>query len=452
LDDIRRDPMFQELLKMQRLSRRGFMRGGATVAGAGALAACGTKGTNTGAGDASATSAGTAGTTSAAAPTSAGGAPATTGAAVSASGAPSTSGAATTSSVPTLPDYPDKSASEKSLNWSNWPLYIDIDAKGKNHPTIEAFTKATGIKVKYTEDINDNDEFFSKVKPQLSSHQDTGRDLMVLTDWMAGRLVRLGWVEQLDRSKIPNAGNLIPSLAHPGFDPGRNYSLPWQSGLTGIGYNSKATGGVKVESIDELFTNKALKGKVTALTEMRDTMGLVLFSMGKNPANFTDDDFGAAIEKLQKAVSDGQIRQFTGNDYAAQLGKGTISAAIAWSGDIIQLQTDNKNIEFVVPDAGAMLWADNMLIPQKAQHRANAEAVMNYYYEPSVAAALADYVNYICPVTGAQAAMEKIDAAAAKNPLIFPSAASLAKTAIFKALDPTTESKYNDMFQKVTGA
>jgi spermidine/putrescine transport system substrate-binding protein len=423
--DIRDDPMFWQILQMQRLSRRAFIRGGATVAGAGALAACGTKGQ------------GSAGASKPAASTAGG------------SGAAGTSGGAPSSAPPS---YTDKSATEKKLNWSNWPLYIDIDDKTKSHPTIDAFTKQTGIKVTYTEDVNDNDEFFGKIKPQMSSGQDTGRDIIVLTDWMAGRLIRLGWVEKLDRTKIPNATNLIASLAKPGFDPARDYSLPWQSGMTGIAYNAKATKGVKVETIDQLFTDKSLKGKVTALTEMRDTMGLVLLSMGKDPSSFTDDDFGAAIDKLQKAVSDKQIRQFTGNDYAPLLGKGTVAACIAWSGDVIQLQSDNKDIQFVTPDTGAMLWADNMMIPQKAQHRANAEALMNYYYQPEVAAAVADYVNYICPVAGAQAAMQKIDKVAASNPLIFPSAAVLAKTHIFKSLTPAQETSYNASFTKVTGA
>jgi spermidine/putrescine transport system substrate-binding protein len=433
LADIREDPMFRQLLQAQRLSRRGLMRGGVTVAGAGALAACGTKGQKT-------ADPGEVGTSSAAGATSAG--PAAPGA---------TSGAAAPTSA-AEPTYDDKSATDKKVNWSNWPLYIDVDAKGKGHPTLDAFTKASGIKVAYTEDVNDNDEFFGKVKPQLSAGQDTGRDIITLTDWMAGRLIRLGWVEKLDKTKIPNSKNLIASLAKPGFDPTRDYSLPWQSGMTGIAYNSKATGGVKVETIDQLFTDKALKGKVTALTEMRDTMGLLLLSMGKDPSNFTDDDFGAAIDKLQKAVSDKQIRQFTGNDYAPLLGKGTVAACVAWSGDVIQLQSDNKDIKFVTPDTGAMLWADNMMIPIKAQHRANAEALMDYYYQPEVAAAVADYVNYICPVQGAQDEMAKIDKDAAANPLIFPSAAVLAKTHIFKALTTAQEANYNKMFTKVTGA
>ncbi|MDX6229963.1 MAG: spermidine/putrescine transport system substrate-binding protein, partial [Frankiales bacterium] len=227
MSDIREDPMFRQLLQAQKLSRRGFIRGGATFAGAGALAACGTKGTK------SSTAGGP--TTSTAA---------TGGASTAASAGTATSSApAPTSAAPT---YPDKSATDKKVNWSNWPLYIDIAAKGKNHPTIDAFTKASGIKVTYNEDVNDNDEFFGKIKPQMSSGQDTGRDIITLTDWMAGRLIRLGWVEKLDKTKIPNAGNVIASLATPGFDPTRDYSLPWQSGMTGVAYNSKATGGVKV--------------------------------------------------------------------------------------------------------------------------------------------------------------------------------------------------------------
>ncbi len=432
--DIREDPMFRQLLQAQKLSRRGLMRGGVTVAGVGALAACGTKPGKTADPGAVTTSGPAAGT-----------AAATSGPPGAKSGAPAPTSAAAES-------YPDKSATEKKLNWSNWPLYLDVDTKTKSHPTLAAFEKSSGLKVTYTEDVDDNDTFFGKIKPLLQGKQDTGRDLIVLTDWMAGRLIRLGWVEKLDKTKIPNAVNLIDSLAKPGFDPTRDYSLPWQSGMTGIAYNTKATGGVKVETIDQLLTDKKLKGKVTALTEMRDTMGLLLLSMGKDPSNFTDDDFGAAIDKLQKAVSDGQIRQFTGNSYAKPLGQGTVAACIAWSGDVIQLQADNKNIEFATPDTGAMLWADNMMIPNDAKHRANAEMLMDYYYQPEVAAAVADYVNYICPVKGAKEAMLKIDKEAANNPLIFPSADVLAKTHIFKALTTAQETNYNNLFTKVTGA
>ncbi|MGH3342236.1 MAG: polyamine ABC transporter substrate-binding protein [Carbonactinosporaceae bacterium] len=345
----------------------------------------------------------------------------------------------------------DRSATEKLVNWSNWPLYIDVNEKTDKHPSLEQFRRATDVRVNYTEDVNDNDEFFGKVRPQLAAGQDTGRDLFVLTDWMAARLTRLGWVQKLDMSNIPNAKNLVPTLQQVPFDPNRSYSLPWQSGMTGIGYNARATGR-EIKTIDELLTDPKLKGRVTMLTEMRDTMGLVLLSDGKDPSNFSSDDFEAAIDKLQKAVDSGQIRQFTGNDYAPGLNKGDIAAAVVWSGDVIQLEFSNPDVKFVAPESGVMLWSDNMLIPNKARHKTNAEKLMNFYYRPEIAAEVAAYVNYICPVRGAQQAMKKFDPSLVDNQLIFPSEPTLDNAYAFKSLNEDEEKRYNDMFQKVIGA
>ena len=354
-----------------------------------------------------------------------------------------------TSSAPTA----DLSSSEKTIAWSNWPLYIDVDEETEERPTLAAFTKETGIEVTYTEDVNDNDEFFGKVRPQLSAGKSTGRDLVTLTDWMAGRMIGLEYVQKLDKAKIPNAKNLQPALAKPSFDPSRDYTMPWQSGLTGIAYNSSATGGKPVMTITELLTDPALKGKVTALSEMRDTMGLILLDMGKDPSDFQDADFEAAIEMLEKAVKDGQIRQFTGNDYAQGLAAGNIAACIAWSGDVIQLQADDPGITFQIPEAGAMIWSDNLMIPKGSQHQENAHKLIDYYYDPAVAAEVAAYVNYICPVAGAQEAMVEIDPELAENPLIFPDDAALAKLHDFMSLDDADqETKFTDLFTGVTGA
>ncbi|MFZ5852848.1 MAG: polyamine ABC transporter substrate-binding protein [Actinomycetota bacterium] len=346
----------------------------------------------------------------------------------------------------------DRSTIDKTLNVSNWPLYIDVDSKDKNkHPTINAFEAATGVKVTYTEDVNDNNEFFGKVRNQLAAGQDTGRDLFVLTDWMAARMIRLGWVQAFDKANLPNfPKNLRSALASPGFDPKRDRTAPWQSGLTGIAYNKKVTG--EVRTMTELLTRPDLKGKVTLLSEMRDTMGLVLLDMGKDPAKFTAAEFSAAVAVVQKAVDSGQVRKFTGNEYAQDLAKGNIAAATAWSGDIIQLQVDNPDIFFVTPDAGLMLWSDNMMIPNKAQHKINAEKWINFYYDPKVAAQLAAAVNYICPVQGAQQEMAKIDAQLATNELIFPTDATLSKTHIFANLTEAEEKQYEGEYQKLVGA
>jgi spermidine/putrescine transport system substrate-binding protein len=351
----------------------------------------------------------------------------------------------------------DKSDVDKTVNFSNWVQYIDVDDKNeKLHPTLKEFEDKTGSKVKYTEDINDNDEFFGQIRPQLEANQDTGRDIIVFTDWMAGRMIRLGWVQELNKANIPNAVNLQPNLQSVGFDPERKFSLPWQSGFTGIGINKKAVRDLgvdpaSIDSIDALLTTPELKGKVTALTEMRDTVGLTLLSMGVDPNNFTDDHFAAAIDKLQKAVDSGQIRGFTGNDYVQGLETGDLAACMAWSGDVIQLNFENPDLDLVTPEQGQMLWSDNMMVPNLAQHKKNAELVMNHYYDPKVAAQLAAWVNYICPVNGAREEMEAIDSSLVDNHLIFPDQATLDLSNVFMALDEETERKYNEQFQALIG-
>jgi spermidine/putrescine transport system substrate-binding protein len=351
----------------------------------------------------------------------------------------------------------DLSSTQKTLNFSNWPLYIDeaeVKRNGKKvtvNPTLEKFQKETGIKVDYVADVNDNNEFFGIVRNQLADCQPTGRDIFVLTDYMAARMVDLGWIQKLEKSKVPNVeANLVSSLKSPSWDKNRDYSAPWQSGLTGIAYNAKLTGEVK--SFEELLTRPDLKGKVTLLSEMHDTMLFMLLIDGADPDDFTDDEFAAATERLKKAVDSGQIRAFTGNEYAQDLAKGNVVACEAWSGDVIQLQFENPDIKFVAPEEGLSIWSDNMLVPNKATHKANAEALMNYYYEPQVAAELAAWVNYICPVSGAQDAMTKIDPELAENPLIFPDDQLLKNTYAMKALDQKTEQKYQKQFASVIGA
>jgi spermidine/putrescine transport system substrate-binding protein len=357
----------------------------------------------------------------------------------------------TTKAKPSEQAAKDLSDTEKVVNWSNWPEYIDVDDKTKKRPTLDEFAAKTGIKANYTEDYNDNDEFFAKVKPQLSAGQDTGRDVWCSTDWMVARLIRLNWVQQLDKANIPNAKNLEQNLQNVEFDPGRKFSIPWQSGFTGIAYNPKATGGKKIETIEQLLTDPAVKGKVTLLTEMRDTVGLTMLAMGKDPANFTDDDFDAVIAKLQKVKDSGQLKGFTGNEYGKGLASGDIAACLAWTGDVVQLKADNPNLQYVLPQTGHMIWSDNFVIPNKAKHKKNAELLINYYYDPAVMAKVEDYVNYISPVAGAKDALLKDDPAVAQNQLIFPSAETLSRAHVFKGLTAEQETKYNKAFQGLVG-
>jgi spermidine/putrescine transport system substrate-binding protein len=343
----------------------------------------------------------------------------------------------------------DMSDSEKVVNWSNWPSYLDVDEKTKSHPTLTAFTKKTGIKVNYAEDYNDNDEFYAKVRPLLDAGSDTGRDVWCSTDWMAARLIRLDYAQKLDLANIPNHTNVEDALLNVEFDKGRLYSLPWQSGFTGIAWNPKSTGGTQVETVDQLLTDPKLKGRVTLLTEMRDTVGLVMLALGQDLATFTDADFDAACAEIQKAKDAGQIKGFTGNDYTKALASGDTAACLAWTGDVVQLKLDSPSLGFALPIQGFPIWSDNFLIPNLAKHKKNAEILINYYYDPAVMAKVVEYVNYIAPVKDVKPVMVKSDPAVASNPLIFPSEAVLSRSHVFRGLTAAEETRYNRKFQTI---
>jgi spermidine/putrescine transport system substrate-binding protein len=339
---------------------------------------------------------------------------------------------------------------KKTLVFSNWPLYIDINDKTKRRPTLDQFHKRFGVSVKYIEDINDNASFFGKIQGPLSRGQSTGRDLIVMTDnsGYPALLIQKGWVEKIDKSVTPNIKNLIPAQQHPAWDPKREYSLPWQSGMTGIGYNAKLT--KPITSVDQLLTDKKLHGKITLLSEFGDTIGLVMLSNGDDPAKVTDASFSRAIKKIKKAFDSGQIRQFTGNDYSDKLAKGDIIAAFVWSGDMVQLHSDNANLRFNIPTSGGMIWTDNMLIP-KGGDAHTASVFMNYVYDPKIAAQIEDYVNYICPVSGADKVLLKTDPEVARDTLIFPTKKMLSQ---LHAIDPKAvfNRDYRAQWQKVLGA
>ncbi|HJQ49777.1 MAG TPA: spermidine/putrescine ABC transporter substrate-binding protein [Gaiellaceae bacterium] len=336
----------------------------------------------------------------------------------------------------------------KVLHFSNWTLYIDV--KNGKHPSLEQFQKKYGVHVDYREDINDNPSFFSKIEPDLSRGQSTGRDIIVMTDnsRYPSLLVKKGWVEKLDKSAIPNIKNLVPQQRHPNWDPNRDYSLPWQSGFTGIGWNEKLT--EPVTSMGELLGNKKLKGKVGLLTEFADTLALVMAYNGDDPSKITDQTFNKAINTIQRAVHAGQIRQFYGNDYASALSSGDLIATMAWSGDIVQLQADNSHLKWQLPKDGGDIWTDNMLIP-KGGNVYTASVYMNFVYEPKIAAEIEDYVNYVCPVLGAKEALIKEDPAIANNPLIFPTKQMLDNVHV---IDPNAlnNEKYQTTWQNLISA
>lgn len=342
----------------------------------------------------------------------------------------------------------DLSDSEKVVNWSNWPEYIDVDDDG-NRPSLDAFTAATGIAVNYTEDYNDNDEFYAKVRPLLEAGQDTGRDVWCSTDWMVARLIRQGYLQELNYDNIPNASNLAESLKEVEFDPGRKFSIPWQSGFAGIAWNPESTGGKRIESIDQLLNDESIKGRVTLLTEMRDTVGLILLELGKDITSFTAEDFDEALAVIQDAKDRGQLQGFTGNEYTQPLASGDIAACIAWTGDVVQLQYDNPDLGYALPAKGCTIWSDNFVIPAMAQHKKNAELLIDHYYDPQVMAEVAAWVNFIPPVKGTEEALLELDPEIAGNDLILPSDEVLARAHTFRGLSDEEESDFTARFQSI---
>ncbi|MER5197027.1 polyamine ABC transporter substrate-binding protein [Streptomyces sp. NPDC002755] len=349
----------------------------------------------------------------------------------------------------------DLSAGDKRLTWSNWPLYIDTDDDDPDRrPTLDAFRKSTGISVDYVEEINDNDEFFGKISPALMNHQQTGRDLIVISDWMCARFVRLGWVQEMDRAAQPHVTEYLdPLLRSPAFDPGRACTVPWQSGITGIAYNRRKLGR-EIRSVSELWADD-LKGRVTLLSGLDEAFALLMQGNGVDVTKWTADDFHQVCDEVEKQVGRGQIRRFTGNDYTKDLVSGDVLACQAYSGDVIQLQADNPDIRFVVPEEGAELWAESLMIPNLARHKANAEKLIDYYYRPEVAAELAAWVNYVCPVPAAQAVLADSDdeetAALAENPLIFPNAEMRERLAIARDITSTERLEFAKRWNAIAG-
>ncbi len=337
------------------------------------------------------------------------------------------------------------------LRWSNWILYLDEDDDG-NYPTLDRFQAQTGISVKYTADYDDNNTYFAKVRDQLQLGQDIGADIVTPTDWMANRWDSFGFVQALDEANIPNKKNVLDSMANPDWDPGRKKSLPWQGGFAGIAYNSEQVG--EIRSVEDLWAPE-LKGRVVVLSEMRDTLGIIMMANGVDiSSKWGSSEFYAALEILQEQVASGQIRNLQGNSYVNSLETEDALVAIGWSGDItaVNLEAgyeDGEKWKFVFPDSGATLWNDTLIVPVGSERKEQAEALMNYYYEPEVAAEVAAYVNFITPVKGAYEAALEIDEEVANNTLIFPDEATLAQAKPFRALTSDEENEYQAAFEEI---
>jgi spermidine/putrescine transport system substrate-binding protein len=372
--------------------------------------------------------------------------------------ASSTAGGSTAAQVTPRP-LPSKPAG--TLNFANWPAYIDIDEESGGYPTLEKFTKESGIKVNYTEEINDNEEYFGEIQPDLQAGNPIGPDLIVLTDWMIQRMIRLGYLDALDKSQLTNfEANVQDLYKDPWYDPGNTFSAAWQSGITGIGYNKKLTKR-EITTFDDLL-DPAFKGVTGLFSEMRDTLSLAIGSLGKDPTTATADDARAAAAKLKEAAERDQFRNFYGNEYYDELANGNLALTIAWSGDVSQMKLyDNADVEFVVPASGGMLWVDNMCLPKNSAHPLDAHMMIDFWYKLENAVPLTEYIGYFSPVNGVVEQVQQ-DAKDAKKDdpewaaalkviadTAVPSDEALANVHTYKQLGEAEEREWNDAFDEV---
>lgn len=329
-----------------------------------------------------------------------------------------------------------------TLRISNWPLYM---ADG----FIAAFQTASGVTVDYKEDFNDNEQWFAKVKEPLSRKRDIGADLVVPTTFMAVRLHQLGWLNDISDESVPNKENLRPDLIEASVDPGRKFSAPYMSGLVGIAYNRAATGR-DISTVDDLW-DPTFKGQVSLFSDAQDGLGMIMLSQGNTPESPSTEGVQQAIDLVREQNDKGQIRRFTGNDYAEELAAGNIAVAQAYSGDIVQLQADNPDLQFVVPEAGGTTFVDTMVIPYSTRNQQAAEAWINYVYDRANYAKLVAFVQFVPVLSGMTEELEKIDPAAASNPLINPPQEILDKAKAWAVLTDEKAQEFNTAYAAVTG-
>ena len=338
------------------------------------------------------------------------------------------------------------------LVMANWPAYIDR-AEGTYSPTVRSFQEKYDISMKYDVTINDNEQFFGTIREPLARGESSGYDIIVMTDWMINKLIRLGYLEQLHHEELTNWDQYgDPKFKDPWYDPGNRYSIPWAAGITGIGYNISLTGR-EITSVNDLF-DPAFEGKVGMFTEMRDTFGFVLATMGIEEPNATIEDVQRAQQVLLEHRQN--FRGFYGNDYLDAFALGDLAVTMAWSGDVFAVHLDDPNLRFVLPEEGGMRWTDNMCIPAGAENPTDAHLFMNYVYDPQIATNITEWVWYESPVEpvhdmvieDAKGGPDYIKQLAASN-LVWPDESTLAQTIPYKRLDEEEEQAWNDLFQEV---
>jgi spermidine/putrescine transport system substrate-binding protein len=361
---------------------------------------------------------------------------------------------------------PAASGAAATIRWANWPAYIDLDEEidpdPTQYPTINAFIEQTGVNVTYTEAVNDNEEFFGTINPSLDAGQSTGWDLITVGGWVIERMVRLGYLQELDQSKLPNfAANGAELYKDSWYDAGNKHSVVWQAGITGIGYDPNLTGR-EITSFEDLL-DPAFAGRVGMFSEMRDTLELAILSLGVAPETATTADATRAQQKLLEAANRGQFRAFYGNEYYDELSAGNLALSMAWSGDITQMALyDNPDVLFVIPEEGGLRWTDNLAIPNGASNVDAVHKLINYWYDPVAATTLSEFIGYFTPVAGV-AERVKADADAAREAgdtenadvldgvaaTVDPTEEQIANTHEDTPLDEEQEGEWNDLFLEV---
>jgi spermidine/putrescine transport system substrate-binding protein len=334
----------------------------------------------------------------------------------------------------------------------NWPDYIDPD-EGGTPGTVSRFQQAAGVQVEYVEEYNGNEEAFSEVfEPTLGRGRATGYDVVVPTYWAVARLLDRGWLEPVPIERVPNHVNVDPAFLGMPWDRGARYHMPWQVGITGIAYNPGLTGR-EIRAVADLF-NPAFRGRVGMVSEMRETVGLVMLTQGADPSRATLAAAHSALDRLEAAERDGQIARFTGNEFVDALTNGQFAACLAWSGDIIQLQRDRPDIRFVIPVEGGIRWFDSMIIPRRAANPAAAGDWMNFVYDPTNAARITQAVQYISPVLGVRDELRREGgeaAALADNPILFPDDETRRRLYFWSGMDAAAEDELQDRFSAIAG-
>ena len=340
-----------------------------------------------------------------------------------------------------------------TVRWANWTYYLDYDEDAGTWPSLDAFMEATNIRVEYFEDIDDNKTFVAKIKDQLKLGQDTGYDVFVPSDTQIVRLVEQEQLRKFDRSLLPNVGaEMIDMVQHASFDPDREWSIPYQAGMTGLVYNTKLyPKGLK--EVSDLWSPD-LKGKVSLLTEQDDTLGLIMLEQGVDiEGDWGDQEFENALEVVKQQLADGQVFNVKGNSYVQDLQTEDVVAGMCWSGDIAILNEEagEEIWKFVVPDSGASVFIDSFSMPQATEAFEQVHELIDYYYDPEVAAQVAEYVQYVTPVAGAREAMEKLNPELAENPLVFPDEEMSQNIFDMRSLTAQEDNRYAQAFQKVLG-